>query len=296
MAIEVPDWYRTVALVGVDITGEPVVVLLDSTGAIISVMKGEYAGTLKNVQVDSQGRILMIPTDPADIWGNAISMGNAELAARLGTIQRFDNRGQTLFVDSFENGDAHYSTTLVGTGAAVAITTAETRFGGFALKMTGGSTANRSAQAKWEIPYGALSRSGLEVGVRFGDNVEGIVVEMNLFDGTYSYIAGVYFEAATGKWYYYSSAGTWVDSGATMLESVSEGSFYAIKLVADFPNNKYSRLLFSKQEVDLSAFAMMKSLDASAPSLRCIVEVYSDAATNGWIYVDPLVVTQNEPA
>ena len=38
--IEVPDWYRTVALVGVDITGEPVVVLLDSTGAIMAVMKG----------------------------------------------------------------------------------------------------------------------------------------------------------------------------------------------------------------------------------------------------------------
>jgi len=52
-----PDWKRSVRLYGWDGTNI-IPCLLDSNGNLIAIIKGDYAGTLKTVAVDDQGRML----------------------------------------------------------------------------------------------------------------------------------------------------------------------------------------------------------------------------------------------
>jgi len=295
-AIEVPDWYRTVALVGVDITGEPVVVLLDSTGAIMAVMKGEYAGTLKNIAVDSSGRVIMIPTDPADIWGNAISMGNAELAARLTGLGGFDRRGNAIFATTFEDGLVGWATALSGTGAEIVLSTTTSRKGGYSVKMTPGSDANRLVDLYRYFPYPKATKFGFEVCFTVTTNVEYIQIILIFRDGTNVYTASVRYDESAKKFEYQDSAGNWQELLTSKNLIASTYAFHTMKLVVDADSKKYVRFLINDSEVSMSGYGVWPVASTSAPMLQPWVRITADAGTNPNVYLDSAILTQNEPA
>ena len=338
--IEVPDWYRTVALVGVDITGEPVVVLLDSTGAIMAVMKGEYAGTLKNIAVDasgrivsvirdptsdnyiaidangyiaavlkatysgtlknvacdSEGRIIMIPTDPADVWGNAISMGNAELAAVLSPAKRFDRRGNLVFFDNFESGLGKGIIDAVGSGADVVLTSSESREGAFSCKLVGGSTLGKYARYFYWLGYRPASKLGVECHFRLSANVAYFTIDLYAYDGTKYHRGSISYDPANDKYIYCDSAGVWQDLLTSKTHSESASYFYPIKLVIDPVNDLYVRALIAGQEVNMSAYALPTGTSTLIPDLYANFRVDSLGATNPAVYIDAVIVTQNELA
>lgn len=271
-------------------------VAVDASGNIVAVMKGEYSGALKTVATDASGRIVMIPTDPTDVWGNAISMGNAELAARLGVVQRHDNRGSTAFIDNFENGLCHFIKGYSGSGYDHVLTTAESKFGGYALKLVGGSTSEYYAHATWWIGYSYTTKVGFEVGFRIGDDVDYILLELALYDGSKQHYGQVRYDYSGQKWEYLDSAAAWQDLLTSYVLTATAYGFYSVKLVIDFVNNLYTRFLSVDDEVNMSAYAIREAASGSAPHIQVRVRVYSDAGKNGWIYVDPIVITTNEPA
>ena len=295
-AIEVPDWYRTVALVGVDITGEPVVVLLDSTGAIISIMKGEYAGTLKNVQVDSQGRMIMIPTDPADIWGNAISMGNAELAVRLGFPDGFDRRGQVFLFDTFEDGFTKAKPVGEGTNAAVEISSTRVKGGRYSAKLTAGSDATRRAYLQYFLPYPALGKIGITASFTVDPDTEYVRFNFVLYDGTTLHDARIRYDRANNKIQYYVSPGVYTDLISSVYLFESDYSFHVMKLVVDFENDKYHRVLVDKWSWTTGGIDIYTVASAGSIQAYGVIDHFGAAGVNPAIYVDNVVFTQNEPA
>ena len=296
MAIEVPDWYRTVALVGVDITGAPVVVLLDSTGAIISVMKGEYAGTLKNVQVDAQGRMIMIPTDPLDIWGNAISMGNLELAGRLGRVIPVDGRGNVILIDDYEEGFSHVLPVLSGAGAAIELSTTETRFGAYSAKLTGGSDGSRLALLRYYIGHRIVTRLGVEFSFRVSDNVESVQIAVLYYDGAKLHEGNLYYDPVNNRWRYLNSGGTLSDLKTSCPLGELTSLFYPCKLVLDVVNDLYVRAVIPGGEEDMSTLALCTQTTLTSPMIRVDIGVTSTTGNNGVAHVDGFIVTQNEPS
>ena len=338
--IEVPDWYRTVALIGQDEDGNPLVVLLDSTGAIIAVMKGEYAGdlksiavdesgrivavirdptsdnyiaidadgyiaavlkatysgTLKNVACDDQGRIIMIPTDPADVWGNAISMGNAELAACLSPAKRFDRRGNVYYLTSFEEGLGGWQTDSDGTGALVVVSAAEAKSGAYSVKMVGGSSGERFAEIRHTGPLPVSGKIGFECSFRLVSNVDDIDFEISVYDGT-NWLKGIIrYDDYYNNLYYWSSTETWgnIALGVDLFHGTS--CFHTVKLVVDLPNQKYVRVILNEVEYDLSSVSLYKIASDVTPVMYCYVDILSHVVTNGTAYVDDVILTQNEPA
>lgn len=338
--IEVPDWYRAVALVGVDSNGDPTVVLLDSTGAIMAVMKGEEDGTLRNIKVDSAGRMIavirdptsdnyiaidsdgfitavlkgifsgtlktikvdtdgrmeMIPVDPADIWGNAISMGNAELAASLGFPHRYDRRGNIVFVESFENGVSHWALSGGGTGAAFELSSTFALYGGLALKLTGGSDGSKMSTAVLDPSHPVLGKIGLELVFTVQSVLEFFEVRINLYDGTNLHQGRIRSDQVNSKIQYYSSAGAWVDLIDPLALRTGPPAYHHLKLVVDLSADKYVRCLVDDNEEDMSAIDLYAPADASAARFYMEIFGYSVAGNNGVTYVDGVIVTQSEPA
>lgn len=58
MSDDLPDHSNFSVLKGVDASGNLVAVVLDSSGAILAVLKGEYSGTLHTVKLDAQHRMV----------------------------------------------------------------------------------------------------------------------------------------------------------------------------------------------------------------------------------------------
>ena len=339
MAIEVPDWYRTVALVGVDATGAPVVVLLDSTGAIMAVMKGEYAGTLKNIAVDSSGRIvsvirdptsdnyiaidangyiaavlkatysgalknvacdadgriIMIPTDPADVWGNAISMGNAELAAVLSFAKRHDRRGNVLWLSSFENGLGEFYTAVNGTLASVSLSTAVALSGAYSCKLTAGSDSEKRAGVFKVISYPILSKVGGQAAFTWDTTIDHLLLDFSLYDGTNYTTFSVKFDPSLGKMQYFNSVSGWTDIAALPAWTTATYLFHVAKIVVDLDTGKYVRLIVDDTEYSLANISAYTTSSGVQPYLTFSIMVVGPGTTNPALYVDDVIITQNEP-
>lgn len=234
--------------------------------------------------------------DPRDIWGNLVSRGLGDVVAALTPAYRYDGRGSIVFLDSFEDGLAGFATVLTGTGAAVTLTSAEKHFGGFSCKMTGGSTSSRIAQLRKDIPLPPLSKVGLEFHFRLGDNVEYVTAWIDYYDGVDEHVGGIRYDVVNEKYQYYNSAASWTD----LLTNVKQGSvanfFYAVKFVFDPEDDFYVRALLYGQEADMSSYASETEANATDPRIRIDIRVTSTAGQNGWIYIDSIIITQNEPA
>lgn len=296
MAIEVPDWSRVVWLTGKDPSGDPIIIGTDANGYIIAVMKGEYAGTLTTVAVDAAGRILMIPTDPADVWDNAISTGIGELIAALTPAKRFDRRGDIIFIEGFESGLTHGVVTTSGTGAAVAVTTAEARSGGLAAKLTGGSDGSRYAALSWYFHQTPEGKIGLEAHFRPDADIQYLVLQIAWYDGAELHQGNLRWNNDNEDFEYYDSAGAYqqLQTGDDLIGRA--GLFHTAKLVVDVENDLYHRALCRAAEVDMSSYALYTPTDTSGPYILFTVFLYSHSGDNDWCYLDNVIMTQNEPA
>jgi len=271
-------------------------VAVDASGNIVAVMKALYGATLTTVACDASGRIIMIPTDPADVWGNAISMGNAELAARLTGLGGFDRRGNALLFDTFENGLSKGTTTLSGTGAAVELSSASSRLGGFSLKLTAGSDASRFAQYHWFLPYPVLSKVGFELSFSFDGDTEYLQLKLVFYDGTTLHTATIRYDDDNNKVQYLDSGGTWQDLIASVGLVRTTKNYHTVKMVVDLENDKYHRVLLDKWAWTTGNLAIETSANAGTPAVEAQVRLYGASGTNAVAYVDGFIVTQNEPA
>ena len=296
LPIEVPDWTRAIQLVGQDPSGNPILVALDATGNIIAVLKATYAGVLKNVACDSEGRMIMIPTDPADVWGNAISMGNAELAVRLGYPGGYDDRGRTLFTDSFEEGLVRGFGGGAGTGAAYKVSSTSSRMRGLALKLTAGSNSLRLASYGYFLPYPTLSKVGLQCAFTVEANTEYFRVAFWFYDGTHLNYATIRYDHVNQKVQYYDSAGAWQDLITSINLVGGAVAYHYLKMVIDLATMKYHRVSVDGYSWVAGNLSLQVTTDPSTTQFFCKLFHYGAAATNAVSYVDNVIITQNEPA
>lgn len=218
-----------------------------------------------------------------------------ELAVRLGSPVTFDRRGDVIFLDEFENGLGHCQTLTSGAGGAVEMTTDETRYGGYAAKLIGGSDSSRWALLHYILPKPIFSGIGLETHFRVGDDVEYVSLRILVYDGTYYHEGEIRHDQANNRWEYLKADGTYVVFQTGAIIPSAAHLFHPAKLVVDLENDEYIRALVTGEEEDLSGIPLRVVLSAVNPDLRARVMVTSTAGNNGWVYADSVIITQNEP-
>lgn len=289
-----PDYTRKVILYAYDGTNF-VPVLVDSNGNIVSVFKGDYAGTLQTVKVDSEGRIIALVTDELDIYGNKVIVGNAELAVRLGSEKFFDRRGDVLFIDGFEEGIAKWELTGSGTGNAQVLTAERVRSGGYCVKLTGGSTLTKAAAMYTYFPYPVLSKLGFETHFAFGSVIDCLYFRIEQLTGTHIKYAYIKYDRTNEKLQYLDSAGVYQDIETSFILYEYSYLFDVLKLVIDLETYKYHRLILNEETYDLSAYSMFSEVNTARPHIRIKIDLVSRSGNNDYVYIDNIIVTQNEP-
>ena len=71
--------------------------------------------------------------------------------------------------------------------------------------------------------------------------------------------------------------------------------FHTLKVVGDFVNNKYVRLLFDSTTYDVSAYDLSESANSTAANLDVIIKNTNATDFSQTNYIDNVIVTQNEP-
>lgn len=270
-------------------------VLVDSEGNIVSVFKGDYSDTLQTVKVDSEGRIIALITDELDIYKNKIVVGNAELAVRLGSEKFFDRRGDVFFIDGFENGLNKWTASGDGTGHAQEITAERVRSGGYSLKLTGGKTDPYESYIYTYFPYPILSKWGLEAHFCMPVDFDKLYFGIRKQTSTHKIHADILYDHTNQKLQYRDIDGVYQDLATSFTLLAYAELFQIIKLVADLENDKYHRLIINDVEYPVSTYDMYSEPDGGAGHIYIEILLISVPNQNDYIYLDNIILTQNEP-
>lgn len=271
-------------------------IAVDGTGNLIAVIKGDDGGTLRTASLNADGRFEIVPYDPDDVWGNAIGMGNAELAAILSPVKRGDRRGQVVWWDAFEDGLAQWVTSTSGAGGSVDLASGHSVYGAYSCKLTGGSDASKFAGIDRMWRYPGSTKIGLSAKLAWGSNVDYIEIRLLPRDGTNAYIAAVRWVTSTTDFEYYDSGAGWTDIDASKGLLSDDRIFHYMKAVIDLDTKQYVRAFLDDEEYDISGNAFFSTASALQPRIASEVILHSDAGQNPVCYVDQVIQTYNEPA
>lgn len=276
-------------------TPTPVTIAVDVDGRMLALMKGAYGtdSVLKTIATDAKGRMLAVMTDPEDIWGNPHELGNAELAARLGSIDTFDRRGNVLWFDDFESGlNKWMPETPAG---SIAISAERARNGCFSCKLSTPAVANQWARIRHWLPYVFLSKMGFEFSFTWDADIKEIIFCIDFVGGGHNYVGAIkYLYPGFVRWQYLAGDWFYRDIMPSYLMDDRDYTFNTVKLIIDFPNGKYDKCLINGQSFDLSQYPLIEFARV-APNVITDIEIAAKADVVAYSYIDDVIITQNEP-
>jgi len=219
-----------------------------------------------------------------------------ELAVRLGSPSFFDRRGYVFWYDDMESGINRWEITTAGSGSKVETSPDYKLSGGYSMMLYAGIDGTPYAQAIAYSPYPVLSKIGLEAAIAFGGAPLYIRMDLHFHDGSWWYSYNLRWFPTSGLVQILDDSGNY----ATVL--TSEGItdtpqlFNIIKLVVDPQRGHYHRLILNSSEVDLSAYGCLAAESPIHPYIRCVFLNVGDGVNACPVYVDNVILTQQEPA
>jgi len=220
----------------------------------------------------------------------------AELAARLNSIVTFDRRGNVILLEDFE-GSLSKCICDYSAGGSVSISSKYSRGGSFSCKMVTGPVVDDFARIKIPLAYPHLSKMGFEACWNRSDDgaLKEICFGLDLYDGVTLWWPEVRWVKATNTWECRISGAGWTSLSPTVNYFVDDLPFNYVKLVVDFVNKKYVKLIANDATYDLSDISIYSSGPAVPPRLTPFIITYTRVAAEAVNYIDNIIITQNEP-
>jgi hypothetical protein len=218
-----------------------------------------------------------------------------ELAARLGSIDAFDRRGDVVFLDDFEDGLAHWATGGSGAGNDVRLTRARSRSGAYSAKLTPGTTLGQSAIMVHRQPLAFWSPSGAEFSFNLADNISYLDLFLTTQDAAQLVTYGIRYDRLFTRLRYLGPGGPWITFDPAVPDLLDAYTFQTMKLVVNPEAERYARLQVNSTTYDLAAYLPFVAAPAGAPWLSMQLEVIDIGALAAPLRVDDVILTQNEP-
>lgn len=218
-----------------------------------------------------------------------------EVAARLGSIDIFDKRGDVVFFDAFE--EPNLSWAVCKSNGSVYLSDRDVKSRSQAVELSTDIGTGNFALIRKSFSILPTKRLGFEIS--FGGVLAGwLVLDIYYYDGTWQYNATVRFDEDGNLYVYDGDLGdyTLVAAMGALHYGLGENFFHTVKVVVDFETGKYARLLFSTQEWDISTISVHKIEAAIAPYLYVDAgRINKDAVAARISSVDDFILTQAEP-
>ena len=219
----------------------------------------------------------------------------AELAVRLGSIVSFDRRGDVVWLDDFEDNIAKWDVSVIGGGSSAALSTDRPHSGNKSAKLTCATGTSPEVQLVKMFPYPILSGVGFEVAVCGYTSFDYLLADIVLANGTTITTARARYNPVAQTLQYLGADGNYhtIDTGVALVTGYN--LYNRIKLVSDLAAGKLNRLLYNERSYDLSAYTAYTGASSAGPYLTVVIKVVGHTGDTDVVYVDDVIVTQNEP-
>lgn len=218
-----------------------------------------------------------------------------ELAARLGSLDTFDRRGNVIFIDDFESTLNKWHVLYTAGVAKAEITAKYAHSGCFSALLKTDSGSGKIQCIRHSMPYPVLSKLGFEFSFSIGENIDYFILDAELNDDTYRYqpVIMLYTQSTKGK--YRDKNGEWQNLPQITHIGLASYAFNTCKLVVDYPNKKYARLIVNNVSMDLSSITLQTGGYVPIPDIQLELKITNEGIDPGIAYIDDVIITQNEP-
>jgi len=220
----------------------------------------------------------------------------AELAARLESIVTFDRRGDVLFLEGFEQGVNKWAADLQGTGANWGQSNTRARSGQYSAALIAGSDGNHYANVEHDHAALVLSRFGIECSISLFSAISELWVGLIVTAQAAQSVFLIRWDDVNNALAVWTGAGVWT----TFATSVDLGStatlFQTFKLVIDAAARTYQRLILNDTTYDLTSYSAPAGAGSATHFITARVRLVGRVGQNDKVYVDDVIITQNEPA
>jgi len=217
-----------------------------------------------------------------------------ELAARLGSGNRHDRRGNVLYASNFAGGINEWATTVIGAGSEVTWSPDMPYVGGFCCRLHTGTAAFNYAKARIHLPYPSLSMIGVEAAIAINYYHDATFISLDMYLDGVQYNGQIRYDAATDSVNLYLAGGGFEELLPKPNLSVSEGRYHIFKLVIDAETKKHTRLILDSHVYDLSGYDIYQQASISGDQLVAAVWVQTDDTAGRDSYLGNVIVTHNE--
>jgi hypothetical protein len=253
---------------------------------------------LPNIQPRGVGRpdySAANPTNIAQAGKGYTSSDVAELAVRMGSSDVYDRRGNVIFIDDFSNGVDNYVYTLgAGAGSAREWRANIYERSGFCLRLYGGLGTGSGFSRQWNTNN--PGKVGVEIsGAAPAAGAPATLAVTNyFFDGANFHLMGLVYDPYADELSIWDPAGALqvIETGLAVLGAAD--SFSTIKLVTDFENDQYVRLLINQREINLSQYKGLAAPMVSGVYAAFNFDLASRPAINDYMSIGTVIITQNE--
>jgi len=218
-----------------------------------------------------------------------------ELAARLGSIVTFDRRGNVIFLDDFEATLKKWTHTSYNAEGDFQHSVEAARSGGYSAKLLTPITIDKDTWISCHRPLPVLSKIGLEYSYAMYLQIKYIYLTINFLERAARYNFALRYDRYNTTLAYLNSSGDYTDLDGIVSHQMLYHAWNTIKLVADYENKKYVRALLNENSWDLKDIAPYTPTYSGTPSLYLEARITNRAAGQHYIYLDDVILTQNEP-
>jgi len=218
-----------------------------------------------------------------------------EAAARLGSINVYDRRGWTVWMDDFEGPALKWDPLAFLGGNAPVLSTLLAWMGNQSCYLSFPAVAGAGSGISRYLSLTRLGRVGVEFWVNLWAGAANYLqITVNVFDGTNLTQAQLLLDSA-------ARTATIVTPGGNVIvanncfPNILTTLLVPVKLVVDMDSDMYTRLMIGPEEVDISAHALVPI--GATTNRYLLVDFYliNGGGGAGYAYVDNFILTQNEP-
>lgn len=218
-----------------------------------------------------------------------------EAAARLGSINVYDRRGWTVWMDDFEAPVLKWAAASNAGGTDPVLSTTREWMGTQSTYFVTAAAAGAWASLQRSWPLVRLGKFGAEFWIWLHSLTPGYFrMLLDIFDGTNWSRAELRLDSQARTASIVTPAGTIVVA-TFCFNTVFNEVWIPVKLVVDMDTDFYTRLMIGPDEYDLSAHALVPMGASNENQIWSSLRLVGDAIGAMSASLDSFILTQNEP-
>jgi hypothetical protein len=219
----------------------------------------------------------------------------AELAVRLGSIVTYDRRGDVIFLEDFEDGLHLWTPDWEGSEPTVDLSIVRARHGAFSARLGVGTEAGSYARIQTTLTLPVLGPWGIEWSFNLAVALPYIDLYVEVAMGAEFASFAIRWVRATYELQYRDSSSNWVTFATDVVLDYTYNTWYTMKLVIDPSVPAYVRLMLGTEVYLLTDLAPYVYASSIFPTLNVQLVAEGPAVSTGQMWVDDVIITQNEP-